>query len=104
METHNTEQLRCHAARKRTKEIKGFYIHLAVYLYANLVILFSFRFNLAPESSTKPGFHFIVLVLWGMVMVIHAISIFWLQIKKWEIRKTKELTYQYLKNQHHGSF
>ncbi len=104
METPDPEHLRRLATRKRTRKIMGFYIHLAVYLYVNLVILFSFRFNLAPESSTKPGFHFIVLVLWGMVMVIHAISIFWLQIKKWEIRKTKELTHQYLKNQHHGSF
>lgn len=104
MEMPDPERLLRLAARKRTGKIMGFYVHLAVYLYVNLVILFSFRLNLAPESSTKPGFHFIVLVLWGMVMVIHAISIFWLQIKKWEIRKTKELTHQYLKNQHHGSF
>lgn len=102
METHNTEQLRCHAARKRTKEIKGFYIHLAVYLYANLVILYSFLLNIAPESSTKNGFNFIVFVLWGTVVVIHAVSLFMPGIRKWESRKTEEFTHQYLKNQDHG--
>lgn len=92
METPDPEQLRRHAARKRTKEIKGFYIHLAVYLYANLVILISFLLNIAPESSTKHGFNFIVFVLWGTVVVIHAVSLFMPGIRKWESRKTKELT------------
>ncbi|RCU43973.1 2TM domain-containing protein [Chryseobacterium lacus] len=102
METPDPEHLHRLAIRKRTRKIMGFYVHLAVYLYVNLVILFSFRLNLAPESSTKPGFHFIVFVLWGTVVVIHAVSLFMPGIRKWESRKTEEFTHQYLKNQDHG--
>ena len=102
METSEPEQVRCRAVRKRTREIVRFYIHLAVYLYANLVILFSFLLNIAPESSTKPGFHFIVFVLWGALIIIHAVHLFLPEIRKWETRKTEELTHQYLKNTHYG--
>lgn len=91
MERLNKEEIKLLEARKRMKEIKGFYIHLAVYIFINLIILIQFLLKIAPNSDQKTGLNFYTGILWGLVIIIHAISIFLPGIINWERKKTEEL-------------
>lgn len=104
METLNKDEIKFLEARKRMKEIKGFYIHLAVYLFVNLIVLIQFLMKIAPNSDLKTGFNFYTGFLWGLVIIIHAISIFLPSITNWERKKTEELMKQEQKFKHHGRY
>lgn len=74
-------------ARQRVAEVKGFYIHLFVYI-AVLVLLFSV--NLSTGSDW--WVHWVFLG-WGIGVLVHALAIFGRPpafITRWEERKTKE--------------
>jgi hypothetical protein len=81
-------------AKKQTKEIKGFYIHLFINLVSIAMIVF---INL----KFVPGFHFFWFVLGGMFISLffHWLGIFGFDFlglgKKWEKRKIKELIAYY---------
>ncbi len=86
-----TPESRYERAKKRAKEIKEFYTHVASYVLVNaflLVIYFS--------SSTGPGYFWVKwpLLGWGIALAIHAVSTFgifnWWG-PDWEERKIKEL-------------
>lgn len=78
-------------AKTRIKEIKGFYIHLSVYLFINLIVMVQYLLKVAPNSDVKGGVNFYTGILWGIVILIHAISIFLPTITNWEQKKTEEL-------------
>lgn len=83
-------------ARKRIKELKGFYSHLTVYIIANLFILLVItNFFTAIHFSTYAILnYFSTPVLWGIGLLIHAIIVFVPSIKfikNWEQRKMQEL-------------
>ena len=82
----------------RMKEIKGFYIHLLVYVLVNLVIIVA-RY-LKHESQ---DFHLGSLpILWGIAILIHAGTVFlqgFLLGKNWEEEKIRKLMNQYKDNQ-----
>jgi hypothetical protein len=44
-----------------------------------------------PNSDLKTGFNFYTGVLWGLVMIIHGISVLLPGITRWERKKTEEL-------------
>mgnify|MGYP001112246542 CR=1 FL=1 len=85
-------------ARKRIKDIKGFYSHLTVYVFVN-IILQLFYAGVFDNGSftgyipfwvrfTTPGF-------WGLSLLIHYIVVFHGNFfskfyKKWEERKIQE--------------
>ncbi len=77
-------------AKKQTKEIKGFYIHLFVSLVSLLIIVF-------VNLKFVPGFHFFWFPLGGMCIAVffHWLGVFGFDFlgigKNWEERKTKEL-------------
>lgn len=75
-------------AKKRVEEIKGFYIHLSVYVVVNIGI---FIFNMA---TTPDEIWFIYPLLgWGIGLTAHFMSVY-LGSKwgsEWEDRKIKEL-------------
>jgi hypothetical protein len=75
-------------ARKRVEELRGFYIHLAMYLTVNLGL---FILNIA----TNPGalWFFWPLIGWGIGVLIHGVA---LVLEgplsgKWEERKIEQL-------------
>lgn len=77
-------------AKKRVKEIKGFYIHLLVFCLTNPMII-------AVNLIFSPGFHWFWFPLLGMSLGIlfHWLGVFGFQLlgfgKDWEARKIKEL-------------
>lgn len=91
MENLNKDEIRFLEAKKRMKEIKGFYIHLGVYFFVNLIVLIQFLLKMDPNSDLKTGFNFYTGVLWGLVMIIHGISVLLPGITRWERKKTEEL-------------
>ncbi len=73
-------------ARKRIKELKGFYDHLGSYLAVNL-------FLLGLNAVTSPGTWWFVFPAmgWGIGLMIHAVTVFWTN-QDWEARKMEQLT------------
>ena len=85
----NTEETKYQKAKERVEVIKGFYIHLTVYVVVNLM-LFSINMIVSPDSL----WFFWPLMGWGVGLVIHALSVFgfgrWFSAD-WEERKIREL-------------
>ena len=81
-------------AKKKTEEIKSFYIHL-------IVTVFSFPIILFVNLKFVPGFHFFWFALGGMIigLFFHWLGVFGFEYlglgKQWEQRKTKEILKKY---------
>tara|TARA_R100000935_G_scaffold56495_2_gene88176 strand:- start:687 stop:1034 length:348 start_codon:yes stop_codon:yes gene_type:complete len=83
-------------AKKQVAEIKGFYIHLIIYIIINLLLLlvamgvFSgdrFRFGMPSWG------HFTTPFFWGIGLFFHGLKVFGSKskiLKDWEERKIKE--------------
>lgn len=83
------EKERYERARKRVEEIKGFYIHLLVYVLVNLGL---FLVNIL--SSPHGLWFYWPLLGWGVGVVAHGISVFGLRGvlgPEWEERKIREI-------------
>lgn len=82
------------AAQKRVKDIKGFYIHLIVYLFINsALILVNSNFNQNGIFDLEIS-NFYTAFFWGIGLAAHWASVFgpgFLLGKKWEERKIREL-------------
>ena len=83
----NTQEMKYQKAKKRVEEIKGFYIHLIVYVLVNL-LLFTINMVTSPR-----GLWFIwPLMGWGIAIVLHAVSVFFGTLGTgWEEKKIAEL-------------
>ncbi len=91
MET-NFDEDKFKRAKKHVDEIKGFYIHLTVYVIVNLFILSSIYFNLDGESFGQIG-HFFTPFFWGIGLLFHGAKVFGfnpLFSKDWEDRQIKK--------------
>ena len=83
------DQARYAAARKRVRQLRGFYVHLTVYVLVNVLLLV---INLA--SSPGVLWFYWPLLGWGIGIVAHAASVFGTGRflgKEWEERKIREL-------------
>jgi hypothetical protein len=83
------QEIRYRKAKARVRDLKGFYVHLTVYVLVNLVLL---TINLL----TSPHRLWFVwpLMGWGIGLVLHALRVFgWGRRsgEDWEERKTNEL-------------
>ena len=76
-------------AKKNVEKIKGFYIHLAVFLFSMPIIIIT-------NLMFVPGFHFFWLSLfgWGLGLFFHWFAVFGFKSfvfgKNWEDKKIKE--------------
>lgn len=81
------------SAQKRVKEIKGFYVHLLVYLLVNLFIITgSSRGRGVFEGFLDPS-NYITALFWGIGIAAHWASVFGSNIflgRKWEEKKIQE--------------
>ena len=87
------EQLAYDKAVKRVKALKSFYIHLAVYIAINLLIVYINISNLKPNESYFQIHYFFTFIFWGIGLLAHASSVFLPQLlmsKNWEQRKINE--------------
>ncbi|SHI98470.1 2TM domain-containing protein [Pseudozobellia thermophila] len=85
-------------AKKRVEELKGFYIHSAVYVVVNLFIMVVsvvVRMN-EGESFAEAFFNLGILVtpfFWGLGLAFHALKVFSLSPifgKEWEERQIRK--------------
>ena len=89
METNNQEYYSYQKAKKRVKEIKGFYANLVSYV---LVISFLTFINL--KYTPEHLWFFWPMLGWGVGLLFHAFGVFKIVPffgSDWEERKIKEL-------------
>lgn len=88
------EQERYDNAAKRVKRIKGFFSHALVYVVINIMIVIINIQNLDSGESYFQWHNFTTLLLWGIGLLAHGLSVFlpnFILGKEWEERKTREL-------------
>jgi len=86
-------------AKKRVEDIKGYYIHLAVYIVVNSFISVNKVLNdLEDGDSLEIALTdfgtYAVWLFWGIGLAMHTFRIFGTNLfmgKEWEKRKVKEL-------------
>lgn len=95
MENENDKQhFRYLEAAKKVKRIKGFYIHLMVYLIVNILIIIAKALSLDPGEKFWEWDLINLPVVWGIGLAAHGLSVF-VQSRifghDWEERKIKEI-------------
>lgn len=88
------EQIKYENAIKRIKKIKGFYIHLLVYVVINIMIIVVNIQNLETGESYFQFKNFFTAFFWGIGIISHALSVFGPDLflgNDWEEKKIKEL-------------
>ena len=88
----NTEDNRYQKAKKRVEALKGFYVHLTVYVLVNLLLC---TINLL----TSPGrlWFYWPLLGWGIAVALHALRVFGAGLglgTEWEEKKIAEMMEQ----------
>jgi len=77
-------------AKKRVDELKGFYIHLMVYLIINTFIIAVMFMSQADKANfSLHWYNFSTAIFWGLGLLIHALVTFRLNPffgKSWENR------------------
>ncbi|OAD45065.1 2TM domain-containing protein [Polaribacter atrinae] len=100
MQQDFTQEVSYIRAKKRVKAIKGFYVHLIVYVLVNIfisgVIIFGLTqsgYNLVDTFSNFGVYS--TWLFWGIGMFFHWMGVFGFQSlgfgKDWEEKKIKEL-------------
>lgn len=93
MENYKEEE-RYIRAKKKVEKIKGFYIHLTVYVLVNLFILgMKFYHDYLDGDNFWEWNSFSTVLFWGIGLTIHGISVFGFDTlfgKNWEERKLRE--------------
>ncbi|WP_111707489.1 2TM domain-containing protein [Lutibacter citreus] len=94
MENNNLENQKFIRAQKKVKAIKGFYIHLIVYLSVNAFIILSRVLSGDGLSALYDWSSYGTLIFWGIGIFFHAFGVFGMDFilgKAWEDKKIKEL-------------
>ena len=88
------DQNKLERAKKRVEEIKGFYIHLAVYIVVNSFILVNIYIRTMYEGESFWKFStFFTLIFWGIGLAFHWAHVFNFNPlfgKKWEERQIQK--------------
>lgn len=88
------EEAKYMEAVERVKKLKGFYIHAAVYVLVNIMIMIINIQNLETGESYFKLENFFTAFFWGIGLLAHALSVFLPGIilgDNWEQRKINEL-------------
>jgi hypothetical protein len=92
MENNNDDRLK--RAKKRLDELKGFYIHLAVYIGVNAFIMVNIAVRSYGDSDTFWNFGtFVTPLFWGIGLLFHAVHTFNFNPflgKDWEQKKIQK--------------
>ncbi|WP_099092384.1 2TM domain-containing protein [Lutibacter profundi] len=94
MENNFTEEQKYIRAKKKVKSIKGFYVHLTVYLLVNGFLLLSQALSHGGWKIFWEWQSYSTMIFWGIGILFHAFNVFGMGIllgKDWENRKIKEL-------------
>ncbi|MDT0676244.1 2TM domain-containing protein [Autumnicola musiva] len=89
-----SENMSYRAAKKKAKEIKGFYVHLLVYSFVNIAIIAVAFYQDEHWGALKEIWTYSTAFFWGIGVFAHWASIFGPNIffgKSWEERKVREI-------------
>jgi len=89
-----TEEQQYLRAKKRVKSIKGFYVHLTVYIVVNVFLIISKSFSTGEFEDLWEWQTYNTAIFWGIGILFHAFNVFGMGVllgKDWEDRKIKEL-------------
>ena len=94
-----TEGIKYLRAKKRVEKIKGFYVHLIVYVIINTFLSGIIIFGLMNDDGDSLGEVlqnfgvYSTWVFWGIGVFFHWLGVFGFNVvgKNWEERKLKEL-------------
>ena len=85
----NQEDIKYQKAKRKVAAMRGFYIHLSVYVLVNLLLLL-INISVSPESL----WFFWPLLAWGVAIALHAFSVFGSERlfgPEWEEKKIAEI-------------
>ena len=94
MENNNLENQKYIRAQKRVKAIKGFYVHLFVYLGVNAFLILARVISGEGVGLLLDWSSYGTMFFWGIGLAFHAFGVFGMDFvlgKNWEDRKIKEL-------------
>ena len=98
MLSDENQDTRYSMAYRRVKKIKGFYVHLMVYILVNVFVLVANQNEYIGENVTFWGWeNFSTPIFWGVFLAAHWFSVFGRDIlfgKNWEERKIQEFMEQ----------
>jgi hypothetical protein len=95
----NIEGIKYLRAKKRVEKIKGFYVHLIIYLIINTFLSGIIIFGIMQEEGDSLGEViqnfgvYSTWVFWGIGIFFHWLGVFGFNVvgKNWEERKLKEI-------------
>ena len=82
------------SAQKRIKDIKGFYVHLLVFVFINTAIFIVTTMDAGFFKGLTEISNYSTIFFWGIGLFAHWASVFgpnFIFGKKWEEKKIKEL-------------
>jgi len=94
METDYKKSMSYKTAQKRIKDIKGFYVHLLIYIFINAAILILNTQDTGFFEGLSDLSNYSTLFFWGIGLFAHWASVFgpnFIFGKKWEEKKIKEI-------------
>ena len=89
-------------AKKRVKQLKGFYSHLSIYIIINIILIFiKMRYLGSSLSIERDGNTFVLdwsdwdiistPLIWGIFLLIHGIKVFSFPlVRRWEEKQIKK--------------
>jgi len=95
MELPENQDVKYIEAKRKVKEMKGFYIHLFVYVIVNLFLISR---NVQQGDNLNDIDNYWTAIFWGIAVLVHAIRVFVPNVilgRDWEERKTRELMDKY---------
>jgi len=95
MELPENQDVKYMEAKRKVKEMKGFYIHLFVYVIVNLFLISR---NVQQGDNLNDLDNYWTAIFWGIGVLVHAIRVFVPNVilgRDWEERKTRELMDKY---------
>ena len=94
MENNKLENQKYIRAQKKVKSIKGFYVHLFVYLGVNAFLILARVISGEGVGLLLDWSSYGTMFFWGIGLAFHAFGVFGMDIilgKSWEDKKIKEL-------------
>jgi hypothetical protein len=88
------QEIAYETAQKKVKKLKGFYIHLLVYIVVNVMIIYANYAYSKESTSLFEWRNFGTAFWWGIGLLVHGINVFAFDLffdKSWEERKIREL-------------
>ncbi|MDT0643232.1 2TM domain-containing protein [Zunongwangia sp. F363] len=89
-----TDNIRYHAVRKRVRDIRGFYLHLMVYLAVNIMLFILVNTREGFWGSLGNLTNYSTAFFWGIGLFAHWFGVFGSGLvfgKNWEEKKIREL-------------